>query len=87
MIIPSFKELEEVIGSRYAMVNATAMRARKLVDGSEKLIKTKSFKPVSVALEEILEDKVEIIQYENSEEAIEDPAVTEEVAIEEDAEE
>lgn len=60
MIIPSFKELEEITHSRYAMVNATALRARKIVDGSHKLIDTESFKPVSIALEEILENKVTI---------------------------
>lgn len=64
MKIPSFKELEEITNSRYAMVNATAARARRIVDGSEKLIKTESFKPVSVALEEILGDKVQIIDEE-----------------------
>ncbi len=61
MIIPSFKELEEITHSRYAMVNATAKRARRIVDGSEKKIKTDSFKPVSIALEEILAGKVEIV--------------------------
>ncbi len=60
MIIPSFKELEEITHSRYAMVNATAQRARKIVDGSQKLIDTDSFKPVSIAMEEILQHKVEI---------------------------
>ena len=60
MIIPSFKELEEITNSRYAMVNATALRARRIVDGSQKLIETASFKPVSITLEEILEHKVEI---------------------------
>ncbi|MDI9501683.1 MAG: DNA-directed RNA polymerase subunit omega [Tissierellia bacterium] len=60
MNIPSFKDLEEITSSRYAMVNATAKRARKIVDGSQKLIETDSFKPVSIAIEEILEHKVEI---------------------------
>ena len=60
MNIPSFKDLEEITRSRYAMVNATAKRARKIVDGSQKLIETDSFKPVSIAIEEILEHKVEI---------------------------
>ena len=62
MIIPSFKELEEITVSRYAMVNATAKRARRIVDGSEKKIKTESFKLVSIALEEILGGKVDIIE-------------------------
>ena len=60
MNIPSFKDLEEITSSRYAMVNATAKRARKIVDGSQKLIETDSFKPVSIAIEEILEHKVEL---------------------------
>lgn len=61
MIIPSFKELEKITNSRYAMVNATAKRARKIVDGSKKRIQTESFKPVSIALEEILNHKVQIV--------------------------
>ena len=60
----AYKELEEITYSRYAMVNATAARARKIVDGSKKLIKTESFKPVSVAFEEILGNKVQIIDEE-----------------------
>ena len=60
MNIPSFKDLEEITSSRYAIVNATAKRARKIVVGSQKLIETDSFNPVSIAIEEILEHKVEI---------------------------
>lgn len=62
MIIPSFSDLEEITHSRYAMVNVTAKRARKLVDGYAKRVETSSFKPVSIALEEILEHKVEIVE-------------------------
>ncbi len=58
MINPSFKELERINSSRYAICVITAKRARKIIDGSEPLIKTKSKSPVTIALNEIMENKV-----------------------------
>ncbi|WP_406242135.1 DNA-directed RNA polymerase subunit omega [Tissierella carlieri] len=36
----------------------TAKRARKIIEGAEPLVETNSKKPVSIALEEVLEGKI-----------------------------
>lgn len=63
MLYPAINKLMEKVDSRYSLVVATAKRARELVNGSDPLIKTKSNKPVTVAVQEIYEGK---IKFENS---------------------
>lgn len=58
MLNPSFKELSEKGDSRYTLSILVAKRARKIVDGSKPLVETESRKPVSIALEEVLEGKI-----------------------------
>lgn len=58
MLNPSFKELGEKGDSRYTLVMLTAKRARKIVDGANPLHETKSKKPVSIALEEVLAGEI-----------------------------
>ncbi len=59
MLNPSFNELAERGDSRYTLVMVTAKRARRIIEGSEPLIETSSKKPVSIALEEVLEGKIQ----------------------------
>lgn len=58
MIRPSLDELISKVDSRYTLVVLAAKRARKLMEGAEKLVDAKSTKPVMVALEEIAAGKV-----------------------------
>lgn len=58
MINPSFSELEKVNESRYAIVMITSKRARKLVNHSKPLINSKADKPVTIALEEVMSNKI-----------------------------
>lgn len=58
MIIPSFKDLNEVANSRYELAILVSKRARKIIDGNPKLIDTDSEKPVTIALEEVLAGKI-----------------------------
>ena len=58
MINPSFEELEKIHVSRYAIVVMASKRSRRIVDGSKPPIQTKNKKPVSIAIEEIMEGKV-----------------------------
>lgn len=58
MNIPSFNELREIANSRYGLVMLVSKRARKIVDGNEALIQTKIEKPVSIAIEEIIDGAV-----------------------------
>lgn len=58
MLNPSFQELREKGDSRYTLVMLVAKRARKIVENAEPLVETNSKKPVSIALEEVLADKI-----------------------------
>lgn len=58
MLNPSFIELSEKGDSRYTLVMLTAKRARQIVEGAELLLETSSKKPVSIALEEVMEGKI-----------------------------
>ena len=58
MINPSFKELEKIDKSRYALVVMTSKRARRIVNGSTTLMETDAQKPITQALQEIVAQKV-----------------------------
>jgi DNA-directed RNA polymerase subunit omega len=62
-------DIEDLQGkhSRYAVVIGVAKRAREIVDGSEPLNSGDAKKPVTMALQEIGEDK---ISYEQTTEGI-----------------
>ena len=61
MIYPPITELVKKTGSRYALVIDTAKRTRQLVEGAQKLSDVKTSKDVTVAVNEIYEDKVEVV--------------------------
>jgi len=63
MIYPTLSSLMEKINSKYTLVVAVSKRARQLVDGQPKLTKVESNKPVTIAINEINENK---ITYERS---------------------
>ena len=58
MLHPPLEAFSDRTRSRYSLVVATAKRARQLVNGARPLVETKSDKPVTVAMEEILAGKV-----------------------------
>ena len=63
---------EPVVQSRYSIVIATARRARQLIVGEDPMIHApRDKKPLSVAVEELYEQKVKILSEDDSEE--EDP--------------
>lgn len=55
---PSLDILMKKVDSKYTLVVAAAKRARMLTEGENKLMETKSYKPVTVALEEIAKDHI-----------------------------
>jgi DNA-directed RNA polymerase subunit omega len=74
MIHPSYVELmekvnenvevgeEPVVNSRYTIVAATAKRARQIIDGADPLVKySKGEKPLSIAVDELNEGAIKII--------------------------
>ena len=79
MIHPSYVELmkvvndgveigeEPVVNSRYSIVIATSKRARQIIDGAEPMVENpKCNKPLSIAVEEIMNSDVKIIADENN---------------------
>jgi DNA-directed RNA polymerase subunit omega len=58
---PSLDELTHRVESKYALVVAAAKRARALMAGDMPMVETRATKPVTIALEEIAQDQVEIL--------------------------
>ncbi len=56
MYRPSINELSNIGDSRYTLVMLASKRARELVDGAKPLIDIDSSKPVSIAIEEIVDN-------------------------------
>ena len=52
---------EPVISSRYPIVMATAKRARQIIGGEEPLVEIKQDKPLSIAIEELVEGRIKIM--------------------------
>lgn len=63
MFNPSFKELEEKGGNRYTLVLLISKRARQLIGGQMPMVNTNSKRQVSIALEELFEDKIGFTEY------------------------
>lgn len=55
---PSLDLIRRKVDSRYTMVVIAAKRARQLLDGASPLIESSSTKPVSIALQELANDKL-----------------------------
>ena len=61
MLNPSLINLLKNGESKYTLVMVTSKRAREIIEGSAPLIETNSKKPVTIALEELLEGKIEYV--------------------------
>ena len=74
-----------VINSRYSIVMATAKRARQIVDGDEPMVDdAEGKKPLSIAIEELEKEKLQIIPTDEIElEKAEDAALAKARALEE----
>ena len=58
MLYPSINELMKKVDSRYTLVAITAKRARVLAEGEEPLTEMNADKFVSMAVQEISQDKI-----------------------------
>lgn len=62
MLYPSIDKLLDIIDSKYTLVSAAAKRARQLQDGANpSLPEPRNGKFVGIALEEILEGKIDVV--------------------------
>lgn len=58
MINPSIMDLLKKVDDRYSLVMVTSKRARQIIDGSEPLVRTKSQKALTIAINEVNEGEV-----------------------------
>lgn len=56
---PPLDVLRDRVDSRYTLAVTVAKRARQLLEGSQPLIEPTSTKPVTIALQELAEGKLE----------------------------
>lgn len=61
MLKPPVNDLINIAGSRYALVIAVSKRARQIIDGEMPLVDIDSIKPVTIAINEINDEKIECI--------------------------
>lgn len=62
MIFPSIGVLLSKVDSRYTLVVAAAKRARQITEGSHKLTRCLSDKPVTIAINEIYDNKITYVR-------------------------
>lgn len=55
---PAIDDLLDKIDNKYTLAVLSAKRAREIVDGDSALVECKSAKPVTIALEEIVQEKI-----------------------------
>ncbi len=58
---------DPVVSSRYSIVMATSKRARQIIAGDDELVNGKGKKPLSVAVEELNQGKIQILNDESTE--------------------
>lgn len=58
MIKPSLDQLVEKVDSKYTLVILSSRRGREIQDGKPKMVDSRSNKPVTVALEELVGGKL-----------------------------
>ena len=66
MLYPPVADLVNKVGSRYALVNLVAKRARGIAAEAEKNGESLTKKAVSSAIEEVYTGKLTIVQTENA---------------------
>ena len=62
MLYPAMKDLLNKVPSRYELVNVVASRARQIASEAEMAGEPLTEKPVSIAIQEVAEGKLENIQ-------------------------
>ena len=62
MITPAVNSLVSKVDCRYTLVVIAAKRARQLTDGANKITDCKSEKAVTIAINEIYEDKITYVR-------------------------
>lgn len=58
MINPSIISMLKNVDNRYTLIVMTSKRARQLIDGAKPIIDIDSSKPVTIAINEIYQEKI-----------------------------
>lgn len=58
MINPPIIDLLDKVGDRYSLVVIASKRAREIIDGDEALVEIDSKKPVTIAVNEVIQDRL-----------------------------
>ena len=88
MIKPGISELMENLDSRYTLAMMVAKRARELaLDTTTPLVKVKSDKPVTIAVNEVAAGKIDIVSQNVTQENVTDVSADFEESVEMPAEE
>lgn len=81
------KEVEEgdtpVVNSRYSIVMATSKRARQIISGAEAQVNPNGKKALSIAVEELANEKIHILAESADDEEVEETEEIVEIAEEE----
>ena len=72
IVKPTVAELIEKAENRYSLVIATAKRARQISNGSKPMTNKEDVSPVTLAADEIEEDKVKIYNQEEWDKELEE---------------
>ncbi|MCL5773998.1 MAG: DNA-directed RNA polymerase subunit omega [Firmicutes bacterium] len=64
LVSPSLDDLLEKVASKYELITMVSKRARQINVGSPRLVDTSSAKPVTIAMEEIVQGKIRARMHE-----------------------
>ena len=70
MIDPPIKRLLEKVDSRYELISIVSKRARQIIDGNESLVDEGFKKPVTIAINEVDRELLNIEKIEEEKEVI-----------------
>lgn len=62
MLYPPASKLKGKVGDNYSLCIIVAKRARQLLEGASPLIQCDSKKPVTIAINEVYEDKITFVR-------------------------
>ena len=71
MVKPAVTDLLKKVDNRYSLIIMTSKRARQIAEGDKPLVDVEDKSPVTIAVNEIFEDKVYRVDDQKSEEETE----------------
>lgn len=69
LVKPAVTDLLKKVDNRYSLIIMTAKRARQIADGANPMVNNEDKSPVTIAVNEIYQDKVYEINDEDTEDA------------------